>query len=484
MSQIAIRRGLLSPLLLFLLLSLFLVPATAQAQAGIGMSGTFSQQTFEIPQGEQISSPGIYVVILNPQTETLDIQMSSEAPFGVEVLFSESKFFLSPGGEKKVYITVKVSQDAPPGEYQLTVTAEAFPIEEGAVRVGVASAQTARLMVTGESASISARAVSPDGDPIRAQIRLSKVIEGRLNELAVSDTGTVEAKVSPGRFTAVAFVGGAKLAEETVDIQAGESKQVSLVVRTVYFEFFGTEPNYEENSERLVFVRMAYTINNLYEALNNVEVFLQVKRDGQPLEEVNLISFGRLDTGRTGGQHRYVPDAGWKKGDYSFNLELHIQGKPYIDSAQEIVQVAELAQGPGPLSNLWRSVASKWWLIAIIALTIALSQLAARLRTLLRDRRIPKKQEATPRQKEAVRPVKRGYTLTVSVNPPDGGLVTVAPSPRPDGSYEPGQPAFLASLPNPGYIFIGWSGDLASARIIASITLDSDKLVTANFSPR
>lgn len=77
-----------------------------------------------------------------------------------------------------------------------------------------------------------------------------------------------------------------------------------------------------------------------------------------------------------------------------------------------------------------------------------------------------------------------GYTLAVNVNPPEGGSVTIGPSPGADGNYDPGQLVFLASLPNQGYIFVGWSGDHATARSTTAVTMDSDKAITATFHRR
>ncbi len=361
------------------------------AQAGIALAGTFSQQEFELPQGTEVSNPSIYVVVFNQTADEMKVQMLGGAPFGVEVLFDHAIFLLPPGEEQKVYITVKVTDDATPGEYEIVIAAEAVPKEgEGAV-IATASAQKASLVVTGESAWVSARVVSPDGHPIKAQVRLFKVIQDRINEIALSETGTLEAKVSPGLYRVSAYIGSRKLAEETVEVRAGERKEITLVVRTVYFEQFGIEPNYAPDTELLAFVRMVYTLNNLYQVVNNAEVVLVVSRDDKPLEQVSLISFGRLDMGRTGGSYSYVPGEGWKAGDYGLKLELYIEGKLYTDSSEEKLAVAA-PPVPAPLLGL----GVMWWIAAgIAAIVIAVAV------TLLVNRR--RKEIARKRREELAR---------------------------------------------------------------------------------
>lgn len=67
-------------------------------------------------------------------------------------------------------------------------------------------------------------------------------------------------------------------------------------------------------------------------------------------------------------------------------------------------------------------------------------------------------------------------TLTVNaVN----GVVTATPEKT---SYTHGETVTLEAVPNPGYYFTGWSGDLSGSANPATITMDGDKTVTANFA--
>ena len=340
-------------------------------EVGIAMAGTFSQQEFELPQGTEVSSPSVYVVVFNHTADEMKIQILFEAPFGVEVLFDHAIFLLLPGGEQKVYITVKVTEDAVPGEYEIVVTAEATPKEGEGLKIATASAQKASLVVTGESALIYARVVSPDGNPLKAQVRLFKVIEDKLNELALSETGILEAKISPGVYKVIAYIAGRTLAEETVEVKAGDSKEIILVMRTVYFEQFGIEPNYNPDTELLAFIRIVYSINNLYQAVSNAEVTLVVNHDDNLLEQVSLILLSRLDMGRTGGSYSYVPAEGWQAGNYSLKLELYIEGDFYNDSSEEELLVT-LPAAPLGLNVVWWIVAGAASIVIAIVIVIVI----------------------------------------------------------------------------------------------------------------
>ena len=72
------------------------------------------------------------------------------------------------------------------------------------------------------------------------------------------------------------------------------------------------------------------------------------------------------------------------------------------------------------------------------------------------------------------------YTLTVGVNP-SGGTVTLEPSP-PAGGYVLGTEVTLTAVADEGYEFDHWSGALSGSENPITITVDSEKAVTANFT--
>ncbi|MCL5282125.1 MAG: InlB B-repeat-containing protein [Planctomycetes bacterium] len=77
---------------------------------------------------------------------------------------------------------------------------------------------------------------------------------------------------------------------------------------------------------------------------------------------------------------------------------------------------------------------------------------------------------------EAGRSSATAYVLMVSAT---NGTVTKTPD---QASYTPGQTVTLQAVPNAGYAFSGWSGDLAGTTNPATLTMDANKSVTANFT--
>jgi uncharacterized repeat protein (TIGR02543 family) len=74
------------------------------------------------------------------------------------------------------------------------------------------------------------------------------------------------------------------------------------------------------------------------------------------------------------------------------------------------------------------------------------------------------------------------YSLTTTVSPAGGGIVTPSSGGNCGDKYYSGTSVNLTATPNSGYIFSGWSGDITGSSNPASVTMDSDKTITANFS--
>jgi uncharacterized repeat protein (TIGR02543 family) len=71
------------------------------------------------------------------------------------------------------------------------------------------------------------------------------------------------------------------------------------------------------------------------------------------------------------------------------------------------------------------------------------------------------------------------YTLTTSVSPQGAGTVSLNPA---GGSYTAGTQVTLTATPSSGYVFSNWTGDLTGTTNPATITMNSNKTVVANFS--
>lgn len=310
--------------------------AFAQEEDVIGITGNFYRQVYEIPQGGSAGGSDTYIVVFNQgQTET-KLKMVCEAPMNVSVSFSDEEFVLQPGDNQKVFISINVTEDALPGEYELKVVAEVVKEVGGGIKVASAAGQRAKLIITGASATVEVVTLGPEGEPVSATIRLFKIISGRENEIAASDTGVVEAKVSPGTFVAVAYIAGEELARQSFDISPDEHKRVELIVRSVYFRAFSIVPFYEGN--KITYAELTYAIKNLYRNLPEVMISLSVEYQNTPLEERNLATLSILQQGKTELSYIYIPKEGWQTGVYQFRLQLSSKGMVYA-SIEEVLEV-------------------------------------------------------------------------------------------------------------------------------------------------
>ena len=71
------------------------------------------------------------------------------------------------------------------------------------------------------------------------------------------------------------------------------------------------------------------------------------------------------------------------------------------------------------------------------------------------------------------------YSLSVGVNPSGSGTVTRNPDKL---AYVYGEQVALTATANAGYTFSGWSGDASGSAIPLTITMNSNKTVTASFN--
>jgi hypothetical protein len=217
------RRGLFRSTLLAGLSAVLLATAPAAADApGLGLSGTFTWQRYEMVPGTSVSSPAVYVIVQNSGEAAFDVTMRTDSPDGVDIGLDAAGFTLEPGKSRRVEITVSVGAEVAPGEYRLGVTAEASAAAEGPEpRLVGAVGQEASLVVKGESARVIVLAPGP-----ASAIFLARISDGHESQAGYSGTGRLEATVTPGHYRA--STGDRDGPREEFDVAAGEAKTVTL----------------------------------------------------------------------------------------------------------------------------------------------------------------------------------------------------------------------------------------------------------------
>ncbi len=325
---------------LLLVMVSFPLSLPAHAQGGIALSGSFYRQEFEIPQGSSVHAPSVYVVVFNNGDNEIQAKMNAEAPLGVNLSFSSNDFALKAGEQKKVLIGVEVTQDAAPGEYEISVIVEPYRSAGGGIQIMGAAGQSASLTILGDAARVIAQIASPDGGPVPGVIRLFNTSGEEDHEVAYSETGMLEATVAPGSYTVAGYVAEEKLAEESFEVAGNEEKRVTLTVKTIYLAGFGVVPSYHEGTEEIAFAQVVYTLKNLYKPVEKAEVILQPSFDSAPLNEILLATLSPLEIGQIGLNYNYIPAEGWRNGEYGFKLELRLDGQTYTVTSEQKLSVA------------------------------------------------------------------------------------------------------------------------------------------------
>jgi len=350
-----------------------ILPAPVKAD-GIAMSGSFYRHHFKLVPGESMSTPEIYVVVFNKESEDIKVRLTPESPSEVEIYIGETDFPITAGGQHKVEVGVRVTNQAVPGEYVLTITAEVYTEGEGIMIMGAAQ-QQARLTIMGEAGTVQVNTVTCLGEPFPAEIDLCRKQEKSASSCAYSLTGELEARLVPGDYVIQAFYQDTEVAQEVFSLQADEMKSITVVAPTVFIYGFSAVPNYYEDSGEVAFVNIVYTMNNIYQPLPNMRAALSVSLDGELLEEDEIIALPTLDIGSTEGNYKYVPTQGWQSGTYTFMLDGYTQGKLCITSPEQKLEVSKKPTPEGINSAVIGGVVG-----GVLVLTVVLVMMLRRRR--------------------------------------------------------------------------------------------------------
>jgi hypothetical protein len=419
------RAGILT-VLAVLLLTTGLLPRPVSSAGPVAISGSFYTQRFQIPVGGSVSASSIYVVAFNQGTEAATFIVSSSAPPDVTIGLSDNEFILAPSESRVVLVAVQVGADAVPGLYEVTVNVRAQRGEGEGVEVIGSAEEVASLSIVGEAGSVHAVSMSPRGDPVLAHIRLWKIIDGELYEIAESHTGVIDTIVSPGTYLVKAFSMGVELASQQFDVAHLEQKSISLSVETIYFKYFAATLARNVNTGAPGYAQVVYTITNVYEPVANAAVNLVVTFEGADLEMIpGILTLSALNTGDTGVPYQYFPGAGWEEGTYSFQLELYLGGQFYAGTEPASLDVSV----PGGQSRSWL-----WWILPGVVGGGGLGILIF----FLWKRRKKKKEEEKPRK------VKQPAVKPEALRPPEP--VRPVPPSRPVRPPPADEPAPLAAI--------------------------------------
>ena len=315
-------------------------PVTAQ---GIAISGSFYRHHFQLVPGETISTPDIYVVIFNNGEESVNVRLISKTPPGVELLLTLSEFSIPSKGNRRIQVGVRVSTEATPGEYEISVGAEIIPEEGRGVVITSAAEQRARLSIFGEAGDVHITTVTLEGELLACEVHLYQKLEDQLSPVGYSNEGEIIIRLVPGDYMVQAFFEGTEVAKEEFSLSAYEKKEIVLTAQTVLILGFNVVPSYLEDSGEISFANITYTIKNIHQVLKEITVKLSVTIGYDLLEEVEIFSVPTLDMGNMSGIYRYIPTQGWRSTIYTFSISLYSHGRLYARSLEKELTVSKTA---------------------------------------------------------------------------------------------------------------------------------------------
>jgi VCBS repeat-containing protein len=96
---------------------------------------------------------------------------------------------------------------------------------------------------------------------------------------------------------------------------------------------FNITPFYDNKTSELISIRIDYQVNKAEELEPGDELFLGIYYQGQPRDEVQLLTLIQLQADEETGDVSYIPSQGWSDGTYIFQVELH-DGDGHMRSMQ------------------------------------------------------------------------------------------------------------------------------------------------------
>jgi len=301
------------------------------ADGGFGVSGTFAGYHYKLVPGEQIDSENIYASFVNNYDVEIEIDIIQEAPDGVNFLIDESRYQIQPGEIIRVPIGISLDNSVIPGDYVVRIFAQVVPGQVEGITVVGSAGLNARLSVFGEAGRVTIRSRTTSGDPFNAVIELFRIEEdGRLFSVATKELELSD-RVVVGDYVAKLYFDGRTIGEELFTVNNNDNLIIDLVARTVFVRNFTVDPQFFQDRNILSSVFVTYSLENIYETINNIKLDLVVTLDGEIIDEVEMFLAPVLNPGRTEGRYTFIPSQGWAAGIYEISISLYEVDERFAD---------------------------------------------------------------------------------------------------------------------------------------------------------
>jgi hypothetical protein len=303
----------------FLMLSMVVV----QAQGGFAVSGTFAGYQYKLIAGERLASDNVYATFINNYEVAIDVQLVFEAPIGVTFLVEESIVSIPAGQAIRIPIGIDLADDVVPGDYIISIFAQVLPDQTQGITLIGSAGLNARLSVFGEAGRVNIRSLTTSGDRFTSTIELFRIEDdGRLFSVATAETELSD-RVVVGNYVARAYYEGRTISEEYFTVNDNDNLTILLVARTVFIQSFTVQPVFFDDRNVLASATVAYSLENIYEVVNNIKLDLVVRLNGEIVETTEMFLVPVLNPGRTQGRFNYIPRQGWEAGTYTISILLY-----------------------------------------------------------------------------------------------------------------------------------------------------------------
>lgn len=300
-------------------------PAGVRADEGLGGGFSFRPGTvFPLPQGSPLSY-GARAFVQSTYATAIEVAITSDAPPGIRVSLDQGETVsLVRGGRRYIPFTIGVDGSALPGRYPVNVSILRSDVPRpsgGGVAMAPAIVTSFVVEVVGASATVTVNAVSrDDGRPITGDLTLTYA--GSTGDVVLAEVlgSTLTRAVAPGPYRATFTIPG--LVQETREftIVANEAKTVTIEVTGVQFITAAANPVLDGDRGVVSANLVAIVRNNLEDIQGPVDFSVEVRRDGDPVETVQLASLPVLPTGDTTQRSSYRPPRGFSAGVWSFHF--------------------------------------------------------------------------------------------------------------------------------------------------------------------
>ncbi len=350
-------------LLVFMASLLSAVPAKAQSEGGIAISGSFYRHHYKLVPGESFSSPQIDIVVFNNYDRAIDVKLTANIPEGVVIDIDQKLLSIKPHDSQKLSVGLTVGEEVVPGEYEIGISADVQPdVEEGIAVVGSAELRT-KLTVFGESGDVSVKVVTNEGEPFAGNIYLFLKQDNEVSAASYYNGSVFDDRLIPGEYLAQVYYNGEEVATDDFELAVDENKEVVLVVKTVSIFGLAATPQYDEQKKNIASARITYTIKNVYKPLKNISAVLNVYHRDKLIEELEMFTIPELEVGTQDNRYTYMPPAGWKDGRYNFTVSIYSNG----DLFQNQSNPAELEVQTAGMGGM------DWLIIVVVVVVLAVA---------------------------------------------------------------------------------------------------------------